>query len=197
MFVPKLLAEILIPWIQPLTCGDLWSLNPRPNGVFPDPARRWGRLPPPPRHLLSAEQLRRFSIRRRHLIAPSLNFPNMFHNFIWTSLMASRVGWNVIFLFFCPCWLRPGKADISNWNKADWTTWIVSGTLVSTILSLVSNQGHPTPQGQKRTDFKCWVWVVWNIFLGQILVKNVKKKLFQRPKSGKIGNRKKCRNSRK
>ena len=92
--------------------GELPPFNPRPDGVLLDPARRWEgtvSLSPPPSSLLSAKLLDGFSIRRRYLIAPGLNFPNMLQNFIRASLMTSQVGSKVRFLTIYHCWLRRAK----------------------------------------------------------------------------------------
>ena len=64
--------------------------------------------------LLSAKLLGRFSIRKRHLIAPGLNFPNMLQKFICdvTDDVTGRVKGKI--LDFLSLLTSLGKAAISN-----------------------------------------------------------------------------------
>ena len=89
-------------------------INPRPDGAFPDPVRRWGgeRLAPPP-PLLSAKLLGRFSIRKRHLIAPGLNFPNMLQILYVASLMTVTGRAKGKILDFLSLLAAPGKVSVS------------------------------------------------------------------------------------
>ena len=86
------------------------KFNPRPGGIFPDSTRRWGGGAFP---LLSAKLLDRFSIRKRNLIAPGLNFPNMLQNFIRTSLTTSQVRSRVLLLRALLSLLWPVKSRLS------------------------------------------------------------------------------------
>ena len=90
-----------------------------------------GRFALPP---LSAKLLGRFSIRKRPLIAPGLNFPNMLQTFICdvTDDVTDKVKVNVKvkFLIFCPCWLHWAKQsdriEIKPRNDVDraWDTYL-------------------------------------------------------------------------
>ena len=91
-----------------------------------------GVSPPPP---LSSKLMDQFSIWKRHLIASGLNFPNKFQNVIWTTLMTSQVGSKVIFLIFL---IAHFAGQSSRVKKTDETTWIVSGILLSSLLSPLS-----------------------------------------------------------
>ena len=122
------------------------ALNPRPDGVFPDSARRWGgggRFGP----LLSAKLLSRFSIRKRHLIAPGLNLLNM---------LQSQVGSKLKFLIFCPCWLRrakqPHQIEIKPRNDMD-HVWDTSSTPY-VFCDLWPNEVHQRSTIQKRSNLK-------------------------------------------
>ena len=93
----------------------------------------------------------------------------------------------------------PGKAAVSNWNKADGTTWIMSGILLSiplTLCDLVSNQCHPR---SKKMKLKFWVWMVWSMFLGQIFVRKAKNdpRFFEYPKADRNEKSEMCLNPRK
>ena len=119
-------------------------VNPRSDGVFPDPARRWGgRFDHPPAicqingpildlktsfdssRLELSEYVAKFYMSVTDDVTSRVNG----QTFEYLSLLAS-----------------PGKAAVSDWNKADGTKWIMSERLLSTLLSLcdlVPSQGHP------------------------------------------------------
>ena len=85
-----------------------------PMGYFRTrPADVWPFRPLPPPRLLSAKLLGRFPIRKRHLIAPDLNFPNMLQNVICyvTDDVTARVKGKITVLSLLA---SPGKAAVSN-----------------------------------------------------------------------------------
>ena len=94
----------------------------------------------------------------------------------------------------------PGKAAVSDWNKADGMTWIVSGILLSTLLSLLGpciKSRLSKVTRTKRSNLKCWVWWFWYMFLDQIFVKNeiiTLEHFLNAPNRTKFENKKKCRN---
>ena len=98
---------------MPDTVDGCIYLNPHPDGVFPDPTCRGGgvRFTPP---LLSANLLGRFSIQKRHLIAPGLSFPNIMHNFICDANddVTGRAKGKI--LDFLSLLASPGNAAVSN-----------------------------------------------------------------------------------
>ena len=92
-----------------------------------------GRFAPNP--LLIFKQLDRFLILKGHLVTSGLNLINMLQNFISTSLMTSSD--QRPDFYYLSLLVSPGKATVSNWNKADGTTWIASGKILRTLLSLL------------------------------------------------------------
>ena len=85
------------------------KLNPCPDGVSRTlPADGGGGVSP----LLSAKLLDQFSIRKRYLIAPSLNFPNMLQKFICE--VNDDVTGRVKGIFFLSLLASPGKAVVLN-----------------------------------------------------------------------------------
>ena len=106
--------------------------------------------PPPTTQRPSAKLLDRFLTRKWYLIATGLTFPNVLQNFICgvTDDVTGRVQG-----VFLPVLVSPGKAAISNWNKAEATTWNVSGVPQITryvFSDIVSIEDHPRSQGLKR-----------------------------------------------
>ena len=127
-----------------------YRFNPRPDGVFPTLPADGGTVSPPPPPLLSATPLDRFSIRKLHLIAPGLNFPNILQDFM--SLMTSQIGSKV------KLWLSV-LADFAGampkWNKSRWNdmgrVWDTSNCHPKPFVTLCQIkviQGHQVKKSQ-------------------------------------------------
>ena len=104
-----------------------------------------GAFRPPP----SAKLLRRFSIRKRHLIAPGLNLPNILQDFICdvTDDVTGRVKSKIV--VFLSLLASPGKVAVSNWNKAEKRHESYLGYLLSTPKSFVTFRQMKVIKGQK------------------------------------------------
>ena len=112
------------------------------DGVFPDPARRLARCVSPPSPLLPSPAICQTN-------GPILDSKTAFDSSeselsecvtqFYPTVIDDVTGRVKGQIFEYPSLLvSPGKATVSDWNnKADGTTWIVSGILLSTLLRLL------------------------------------------------------------
>ena len=109
------------------------SFNPRPDGVFPDPARRWGQGIRP----VICQASRPILDQKTAFDSSGLELPEYVSKFYLNDVTDDVTGRVKGQIFILSLLASLGKAAVSNRNKANGTAWIVSGIPLTVLLSLL------------------------------------------------------------
>ena len=114
----------------------VWDcFNPRPLGyLFSDSCLRWG-TPPAPRPVLSVKLLKHSWSKN------GIRLPRTWTFRIYCEILSECHWWRHklgqgLDFYYLSSLASPGKVAVSSWYEADEMAWIVSGILLSTMLSL-------------------------------------------------------------